>query len=201
MMHRSDDDLLVVVTAQASDRASCEEPRDGWHRALPSPVPWDLLRLHGSTLVNDKPSVSPILKICRTPPVCVSPSDTVRKAARVMVKHRVGAVAVVEDHALVGILTERDLMVKVMDRDADPARLLVGETMETEVRTVRPDASRSQAAHEMIRHHCRHLPVTDASGEVLGMLSIRHLYREQLHRLRGQLDSLESYMTADGPGG
>ena len=151
--------------------------------------------------MNDSPSVSPILKICRTPPICVSPSDTVRKATRVMVEHRVGAVAVVEDDVLVGILTERDLMVRVTDRDADPARLLVRETMEGEVRTVRPDATHGQAAHEMLTHHCRHLPVIDASGEILGMLSIRHLYREQLHRLRGQLDSLESYMMADGPGG
>jgi CBS-domain-containing membrane protein len=53
----------------------------------------------------------------------------------------------------------------------------------------------------MLAHHCRHLPVLDAQGGILGMLSIRHLYREQLHRLRGQMDSLESYMLADGPGG
>jgi len=118
-----------------------------------------------------------------------------------MVENRVGAVAVVKNDFLVGILTERDLMVKVTNRGADPAHLLVGDTMETDVRTVAPDASHSQAATMMLTHHCRHLPVTDARGKILGMLSVRHLYQEQLHRLQGQMDSLESYMTADGPGG
>ena len=147
------------------------------------------------------PSVSPLLKICRTPPVCVLPSDTVRHATRVMVENRVGAVAVVKSDVLVGILTERDLMVKVTDRDDDPARLLVEDTMETDVRTVAPSASHEHAANVMLTHHCRHLPVIDARGKVLGMLSIRHLYREQLRRLQGQMDSLEAYMSADGPGG
>jgi CBS domain-containing protein len=144
---------------------------------------------------------SPLLGTCRTPAICVAPTVTVREAARVMVEHHVGAVAVVRDDVLVGILTERDLMVKVTDRDADPTRLLVEDTMETDIRTVTPDVSHSQAATIMLANHCRHLPVIDAQGRILGMLSIRHLYREQLRRLRGQMDSLESYMAADGPGG
>ena len=118
-----------------------------------------------------------------------------------MVENRVGAVAVVKDDVLVGILTERDLMVKVTDRDDDPARLLVEDAMETDVRTVTPSASHEHAANVMLTHHCRHLPVIDAHGKVLGMLSIRHVYREQLRRLQGQMDSLEAYMSADGPGG
>ena len=144
---------------------------------------------------------SPLLRICRTPALCVAPSATVSEATRVMVENRVGAVAVVKGDVLVGILTERDLMVKVTDRDDDPARLLVEETMETDVRTVAPSASHEHAANVMLTHHCRHLPVIDARGKVLGMLSIRHLYREQLRRLQGQMDSLEAYMSADGPGG
>jgi CBS domain-containing protein len=147
------------------------------------------------------PAGSRLLKICRTPPICVRPGDTVREATRVMVQNRVGAVAVVEDDVLVGILTERDLMVKVTNRDADPASLLVGDTMEPDVRTIAPDASHSEAATAMLEQHCRHLPVTDADGKILGMLSIRHLYREQLRRLQGQMDSLEAYTMADGPGG
>lgn len=147
------------------------------------------------------PVPSPLLKICRTPVLSVAPSATVSQATRVMVENRVGAVAVVKDDVLVGILTERDLMVKVTDRDGDPGRLLVEDTMETHVRTVAPNASHEYAANVMLTQHCRHLPVIDARGKVVGMLSIRHLYREQLRRLQGQMDSLEAYMAADGPGG
>ena len=151
--------------------------------------------------MKSHPVPSTLLEICRTPALCVVPSATVSRATRVMVENRVGAVAVVKDDVLVGIFTERDLMVKVTDRDDDPARLLVEDTMETDVRIVAPEASHEHAAAIMLTHHCRHLPVVDARGRVLGMLSIRHLYRQQLRRLRGQMDSLEAYMTADGPGG
>jgi CBS domain-containing protein len=118
-----------------------------------------------------------------------------------MVQTGVGAVAVVEDAALVGIFTERDLMVKVVDRGGAPGDISLGEVMEREVITLAPDARRSTALTLMLENHVRHLPVVDDENQVLGMLSIRHLYREQLHRLQHQLDSLESYMSADGPGG
>jgi CBS domain-containing protein len=151
--------------------------------------------------MNSRPPVSALLKICRTPPICVLPSVSVRDATRVMVENGVGAVAVVENDVLVGILTERDLMVKVTDTGADASQVLVSDVMATNVRTVAPDKKHEHAASEMLKHHCRHLPVTDSDGKILGMLSIRHLYREQLRRLQGQMDSLESYITADGPGG
>jgi CBS domain-containing protein len=118
-----------------------------------------------------------------------------------MVANNAGAVAVVEGDALVGIFTERDLLVKLINSDLDPSECLVEDVMETRVHTIGPTASRSQAAEVMLESHCRHLPVVDEAGKIMGMLSLRHLYREQLHRLRGRMDSLESYMTADGPGG
>lgn len=118
-----------------------------------------------------------------------------------MVNERVGAVAVLEDGALVGIYTERDLMTKVVDVDHDADQVSVADVMETDVRTIAPGASHGAAAELMIEHHCRHLPIVDDDGTVLGMLSIRHLYREQLRRLHGQMSSLQSYLGADGPGG
>ncbi|MDF1700784.1 MAG: CBS domain-containing protein [Planctomycetota bacterium] len=151
--------------------------------------------------MNNPTSASAILKTCRTPPISISPTATVRAAIRSMVAAGVGAVVAVQDDALVGILTERDVMVKVSDRALDPDRLLVEEIMERNVRTVGPEVSHSRAATLMLTHHCRQLPVVDEAGKVLGTLSVRHLYREQLRRLRGQMDSLESYMLADGPGG
>jgi CBS domain-containing protein len=144
---------------------------------------------------------SGLLRISRTPPVCVSAGATVEEATRLMVQYRVGAIAVIRDDVLVGIVTERDLMVKITNEGVDPARVKVDDVMEDELVTVTPDASYREAAHLMLAHHCRHLPITDVEGQILGMLSIRHLYREQLRRLQGQMDSLESYMGADGPGG
>jgi CBS domain-containing protein len=144
---------------------------------------------------------SPLLKMSLRPPICVPPHATVGEATRAMVENGVGAVAVVEEDVLVGIFTERDLMVKVVDRNLEPSPIRVADFMENAPITIAPDAKRAAALKLMLFHHCRHLPVTDEAGRILGMLSIRHLYRERLRRLEGQLESLVSYMAADGPGG
>ncbi len=147
------------------------------------------------------PISSALLNTCRRPAICVSSKMPLRDATRTMVSSHVGCVAVVDDDALVGILTERDLMEKITDRDAKIDDLQVTDVMTSQVHTIPWDASHTDAASRMLEHHCRHLPIVADDGHLLGMLSIRHVYRAQLKRLRGQMDSLESYVAADGPGG
>ncbi len=53
----------------------------------------------------------------------------------------------------------------------------------------------------MLERHFRHLPVVDNSGKLLGMLSIRNLLEQRIDDLSQELDSLEQYVTNDGPGG
>ena len=53
----------------------------------------------------------------------------------------------------------------------------------------------------MLKNHFRHLPITGDDGKALGMLSIRNLLHEQVRRLESDVESLESYLAADGPGG
>jgi len=53
----------------------------------------------------------------------------------------------------------------------------------------------------MLERHFRHLPVVHNSGKLLGMLSIRNLLEQRIGDLSQELDSLEQYVTNDGPGG
>jgi len=53
----------------------------------------------------------------------------------------------------------------------------------------------------MVERHFRHLPVVDKNGKLLGMLSIRNLLQLRIDDLTQQLDSLEQYVSNDGPGG
>ena len=53
----------------------------------------------------------------------------------------------------------------------------------------------------MLERHFRHLPVVDNSSKLLGMLSIRNLLEQRIGDLSQELDSLEQYVTNDGPGG
>ena len=142
-----------------------------------------------------------LLKIADTPPTQVTSSATVAQAVGRMIEARVGAVAVIDDGALTGIFTERDLMRSVVGERRDPDTTQVAEVMVRRPIHVAPDTRRSEALDLMLTRHIRHLPITGADGTVLGMLSIRNLLAHQVERLREGLDSLEQYIAADGPGG
>ena len=92
--------------------------------------------------------------------------------ARRMVDRNVGAVLVLEDGRLAGIMTERDLMRAVARGLRDDA--VVGESMTTDPDTVAPDDTIEHAAVLMIHGGYRHLPVVDGD-DVVGVLSIRDL--------------------------
>ena len=133
--------------------------------------------------------------------MCVPLSATVREATREMVKQRVGAVAVLKGDVLVGIFTERDLMVRVANEDLSCDVVKLEDVLTTNPVTIDAKQSRRAALELMLEHHCRHLPVVDERGAILGMLSIRHLYKDRLRSLDGQMRSMESYFGADGIGG
>ena len=92
--------------------------------------------------------------------------------ARRMVDRNVGAVLVLEEGRLAGIMTERDLMRAVARGLRDDAR--VGECMTADPDTIAPDDTIEHAAVLMIHGGYRHLPVVDGD-DVVGVLSIRDL--------------------------
>ena len=103
---------------------------------------------------------------------------SVIEVAQRMVERNVGAVLVLEDGRLAGIMTERDLMRAVARGLHDEA--LVGECMTRDPETIAPDDTTDHAAVLMLHGGFRHLPVVDGE-EVVGMLSIRDLFHVVLH--------------------
>jgi CBS domain-containing protein len=142
-----------------------------------------------------------LLRLSHRPPVVISKSSTVLDAVKLMSKSRVGAIGIVDGEKLVGIFTERDLMERVVLSSREPAKTSVGEVMTAPVESVRADDDPEHALENMVERHIRHLPVTDDSNRILGMLSVRHLLQEQLEKARREADSLEAFLGADGPGG
>lgn len=124
-----------------------------------------------------------------------------REAARTMAENNVGAVAVVRDDVLLGMFTERDVLTRVVHDGRDADAVAVSDVMSKELVTVSPQSSRRSAIDKMMKHHVRHLPVTGTNGALLGMLSIRHLYRSRMRRMQGEMATLAAYIGADGPGG
>jgi CBS domain-containing protein len=102
---------------------------------------------------------------------------------------------------LVGIFSERDLMLRVVGAGLDPQKTTVGQVMTEDLETVSTETDSSDALSLMVSKHIRHLPVVDKDGNLAGLLSIRNLLQYHVEELVDQLNSLEAYFAADGPGG
>jgi CBS domain-containing protein len=142
-----------------------------------------------------------LLKLAHVPPAVVDPDARVLDAVAVMARDRVGAVAVVEKSRLVGIFTERDLMLRVVAERRSPDATLVREVMTADVKTVTDVCTPDEAISVMLNGHLRHLPILGVEGTVLGLLSIRALLEEKVDDLSREVSSLEQYLANDGPGG
>jgi CBS domain-containing protein len=102
-----------------------------------------------------------------------SPNDSLREAASRMWKQQTGSLLVMDGDALLGIVTERDVM-KAVARGADLDQTPVSAVMTSSVLTVSPQTSLPEAARHMATRWIRHLPVVDG-GKVVGLVSQRDL--------------------------
>jgi len=105
--------------------------------------------------------------------VTESPADPLRAAANRMWSQQTGSLLVMDGPALLGIITERDVM-KAVARGADLDATPVSAVMTKPVLTVSPDTSLHEAARHMATRWIRHLPVVD-DGAIVGMVSQRDL--------------------------
>ncbi|MDX2101989.1 MAG: CBS domain-containing protein [Alphaproteobacteria bacterium] len=129
----------------------------------------------------------------------LAPEMSIRAAATLMTERRIGAIMVVRDGKLLGILSERDVMTRVVAKHLDPDTTLVGQVMTPEPMTIRPDDTAAKALHLMHERGFRHLPVTDDTG-IVAMVSIRDLYAAVQEELEEDIRQRESYMFGSGYG-
>jgi CBS domain-containing protein len=99
----------------------------------------------------------------------------VAEAARLMAERSIGAVIALQDGAMTGIFTERDLLVKVVAAGRDLAETAVADVMSRTVATITVHDSVDAAIRRMKEGGFRHLPIVDPAGEPFAMLSLRDL--------------------------
>jgi CBS domain-containing protein len=107
-------------------------------------------------------------------PVCCVPSDPVDVVARLMVTEDIGALPVVDDlrePVLVGIVTDRDLMMKVVAEGLDPKAVTVGEVMTREPVACRAESDVRVALHAMAEYQLRRIPVVDEQRRLVGIIA------------------------------
>jgi CBS domain-containing protein len=106
--------------------------------------------------------------------VSLGPAATVHEAACVMTRANCGSVLVIDaGSTLLGIVTERDLMTRVLAKALDPSKTPLSVVMTPHPHCIKPDTKVADAVLIMIERGFRHLPVVGDGGHILGVFSVR----------------------------
>lgn len=118
---------------------------------------------------------------------CVSPDAPVAEVARLMKKDDIGAVPVCENDHLVGMITDRDMALRLLSNGADPKSQTARDVMTKGIIYCRSDQSIEDAIHLMEDKKVRRLPVINDKKRLVGMLSLSDISHHAGRELSGEL--------------
>lgn len=145
-----------------------------------------------------------VASMCQRHVTTIRPSDELVTAAELMRTRHVGYLIVVEPSASdgrarpLGVLTDRDIVVSVVARHADPKSLRVGDVMTRDPVTARETDSMEAALSSMRRIGVRRVPVVDALGRLTGVLSLDDVIDAMAAQLGGVAASIRNEQRFEG---
>jgi CBS domain-containing protein len=125
--------------------------------------------------------------------VSVGRSTCTLEAARLMAANQVGALPVIDDDRLVGIVTERDIMARIVATNLDPATTPVGDVMSTDLLVADVIECCDVCLHRMQQAHVRHLIVLD-HGHFAGIVALRDLLTVDVDEKTEAINLLNAYV-------
>ena len=102
--------------------------------------------------------------------IVINPDTTIKDAAKIMSQYRVGSIVVLEDEKLVGIITELDIIWKVVAGELDPKTTLVRDVMSKNVVTINADQTLEDATDVMVENKIKKLPVIEGN-KIIGIIT------------------------------
>ena len=115
-----------------------------------------------------------------------TPSLSLADAAKLMKQEDVGSVPVVDGERLIGMLTDRDIVVRGIADGSDPHAVTAGDIASRDIVTVRPDDDLDEALRLMAQHQVRRLPVVE-DGHLVGVVAQADVAHEAKEKAVGQL--------------
>ena len=104
-------------------------------------------------------------------PRCGSPDMPLSQVAELMETQDIGAIPILDGDQLVGMITDRDIVVRAVAKEKDPREMPSRAISSSELVTVGPDQDLSDALHLMAEHQLRRLPVVDDGNRLVGVVS------------------------------
>src|SRR5690349_2368394 len=142
-----------------------------------------------------------LIRLDKEPPLTVAAEDMVVRAARAMTERRVDAATVPDGPGRIGVVTERDVLEKVVAAGCDPNTTRVRDIMSSPALSVSVNTSVATAAALMRKHHIRHLVVLDEHETLVGMLALRYVLYDLMDDMERNVSDLIGHIMTDGPGG
>lgn len=129
--------------------------------------------------------------------ITARPEDTVETAASRLANNNIGACPVRDEHgALVGVMSERDIVRAFSESGGKVLSLRVRDLMTRDVAVCRLDDEVREAKETMTRRHIRHLPVVNDDGSVVAMISMRDVIECHLEQTQMEVNVLRDYAIA-----
>jgi CBS domain-containing protein len=139
-------------------------------------------------------TVSDILAVKGSHVLSIGPKATVLDAAVLMNEHKVGSLVVMSGGQLIGIISERDILTRVVVPRLDPGQALVQDVMTIEVVCCQLHTPLEEARGVLKNRRIRHLPVVDDAKQLLGLISIGDLNAHEAHDHEFTIHILQEYI-------
>lgn len=112
--------------------------------------------------------------LCRREIICVRTSDKVIDATRLMEEKNVGSVVVVSEDKPVGIMTDRDVMIRIVNKGLDPEKTSVSDVMSVEIITLKQNTGLYDALEQIkeSKSSVRRFPIVDENGSIKGIITL-----------------------------
>lgn len=120
-------------------------------------------------------------------PMWVEPSATIEEVARKLRSEDVGSLPVVENGSLTGMLTDRDIALRVVAAGKSPSSTTAGEIASRDVISIDPDQTLDEAMRLMAQHQVRRLPVCEEDGTLVGIVAQADIALEADEQSTGQV--------------
>ncbi len=145
-------------------------------------------------------TVNDVLKQKGSQVFSIGPKASVLDAALLMNEHRIGGLVVLHNTGVAGIITERDVLRRVVAQRADPATVAVRDVMTKDVYVCQKHVSIEDARSIFKNQRIRHLPVVDDHGRLEGMVSIGDINGWKLNGQEQTIHYLKEYLYGEMSG-